>query len=160
MKTCSKCKTEYPATLEYFPPNKHTKDGLTSHCRICHSANTKNWQKENKEKVNEKYRNWYKKELSLNREKYNNFSKTWYKNHTDYNRIKVRAYNKRVRQATLNNFEIRKQLQEIYKACPPGYEIDHIIPLNGKNVCGLHVPWNLQYLTVEENRKKGNRITL
>jgi 5-methylcytosine-specific restriction endonuclease McrA len=37
------------------------------------------------------------------------------------------------------------------------HEVDHIIPLQGDNVCGLHVPWNLRVTTMRANRAKGNR---
>lgn len=52
----------------------------------------------------------------------------------------------------------KKQIVEFYKNRPEGMEIDHIVPLNGPNVSGLHVPWNFQYLTPEENRTKSNRL--
>lgn len=47
---------------------------------------------------------------------------------------------------------------QFYLNCPDGYEVDHIIPLNGELVSGLHVLNNLQYLTVRQNRAKGNRF--
>lgn len=48
-------------------------------------------------------------------------------------------------------------IEQFYNDCPEGYEVDHIVPLNGRYVSGLHVLENLQYLTRSENASKGNR---
>lgn len=40
------------------------------------------------------------------------------------------------------------------------WEVDHIVPLQGKEVSGLHVPWNLQVIPRTENIKKRNKLIL
>lgn len=38
------------------------------------------------------------------------------------------------------------------------FEVDHIIPINGKDVCGFHMAENLQIITRSENRSKGYKL--
>ena len=61
--------------------------------------------------------------------------------------------NRKLRIAKFGQEGIRK----FYKECPEGMVVDHIIPLQGKRVSGLHVIWNLQYLTPAQNMSKGNK---
>ena len=49
------------------------------------------------------------------------------------------------------------KIEEIYRNRPEGYHVDHIIPLHGELVSGLHVESNLQYLSEAENLAKSNK---
>ena len=49
-------------------------------------------------------------------------------------------------------------IRQFYRDMPSGCVGDHIIPLRGENVSGLHVEGNLQYLTPKENAAKRNHF--
>lgn len=57
------------------------------------------------------------------------------------------------------NWADLNKIREIYANCPEGYHVDHIVPLHGKLVSGLHVENNLQYLPAIDNCKKNNKFT-
>ena len=109
-----------------------------------------------------KFKNWYynkggKKICSDRRKK-------WYatphgKSVEDAKRVRRRAtqLNATPKWLTKND---KEKIRKIYAKCPKGYHVDHIIPLRGKSVCGLHVPNNLRIITAHKNQSKGNRFDI
>jgi len=73
-----------------------------------------------------------------------------------YNRSKSAKYRSDLIQRTPAWVDL-SAITAFYLKCPIHYEVDHIIPLNGRLVSGLHVLENLQYLTPDKNREKSNK---
>lgn len=153
MKKCTVCK-EIKPLIEYST-NRSEKDKHNKRCKVCTAAYGREWRATHKERALKTSRKFERK----NRKKRRNKCKKWRSN----NREKSRAYAAKRKLAILNrtlSTLFDKEIEEIYKNCPKGYEVDHIIPLQNPLVSGLHVPWNLQYLPSAKNRSKHNRINL
>lgn len=107
----------------------------------------------NKEKVLKRHAVW----RGENKEAQKKYDTLWRQKNRGKARAKVRNYQARKLKAMPAWAEV-ELIKQFYKNCPEGYEVDHIVPLQGKNVCGLHVLANLQYLPRTENRKKSNKF--
>lgn len=72
---------------------------------------------------------------------------------------------KRVRDQVKLSKHFQDEIDKIYKSAflirssGEDVHVDHIVPLAGENVTGLHVPWNLQIISAEDNLKKSNKFT-
>lgn len=162
MKYCKYCNTTKP--LSEFYKKKTGKFGVKAECKSCTSLyEKKRWQK-NKNKPRTEARIQYRKQHYLdNKEKALKQSKEWSKNNLHKKRI-YRA-NRRAYLLKATPFWSDKQfIQQIYeqaylmsKKSGIKYEVDHVIPLQGKNVCGLHNQFNLQIISMMDNRSKANK---
>jgi hypothetical protein len=77
----------------------------------------------------------------------------------EYRALKQGIRNRRVRKATPLWADL-DAIEKIYKQRKLGEHVDHIIPLKGKNVSGLHVAENLRIIPASENLKKRNKLLL
>lgn len=147
---------------------KRNKEKLAVEARERYQANhakyldkKKKYYQENREEIREKqlkYRN-------ENKEKVLQSNRQWRKNNPDKareNDVRCRYRRYKARPAWLT-VEQQKQINTIYKECRRmtietgiQYHVDHIVPINGETVCGLHIPENLQILTASENCSKRN----
>jgi hypothetical protein len=129
----------------------------------------KKWNNENKEKMLEAAKKHYEKIKDNNEFKLLNSSKV--KEWAKKNPHKVLEQSARKRATKLKrvpcwltkqDFENIKQIyleaKQLSDKEGKKYHVDHIIPLRGKYVSGLHVPENLRILLAEENMAKSNKF--
>ena len=142
-----------------------------SWCISCEKSRKDSWRLKNRDKDARNKSLW---KLN-NREKVLASSKLYYKNNTEKCSESISKWKKENKDKVNLSTTLRRErlklstpkclteldelfLIEIYDlASRRGMEVDHIIPLKHKNVCGLHAPENLQLLTKSENSSKGNR---
>jgi len=156
----------------------HTAPRFTANrmCTICYREQMEFMTGEKKQKYLEKSRHRDKLRQSERREQQKRNYKKWYlyrdimrkANPITQRRIRESQYavTTRKRRATICRDDpatmiwidsIYNEARALTKQTGIQYSVDHIVPLRGDDVCGLHVPWNLQIMTKSENCSKGNR---
>lgn len=159
MKTCNACKVE--KDYSEFHKNKKSKDGFQERCKSCRAIYRKQYYEKNKDREYELKKIWRTtdKARAWRRE----WDKKFKKENAGYysalnNERRARKLQRTVKWGSPDKIreiyeeaaEMRKQGQNVH--------VDHIIPLQGENVSGLHVENNLQIITAEENLRKSNKF--
>ncbi len=162
-KECSSCGVEKPT--DKFTRNKTKKWGLDSQCKLCKSRQDKEYRRKNKHKL----RKYFEEYHVLNRERKIRIACTWQSNNKDksnYNKRKneIKRMKRLPSWITKEEFKqieaLYKKAKDLFKETGNEYHVDHIIPLNGKLVSGLHVLSNLQVILAKDNLSKSNRFMI
>jgi hypothetical protein len=135
------------------------------------------WKKANRERINElnrenydpeKRREYFADYRKANKDKRDAYNKEWLNEHPGLANAYAAKRRDAVRKAapscaSLQDLEEIKGIYALAKQMTEltgqPHHVDHIIPIKGKSVCGLHVPWNLQVITATENLKKSNKVS-
>lgn len=148
-------------------------------CDACNRERVKQWRKDHPDKLREVNRTQYE----TRKEQRKDTQRKWNAANAAYAAEYARAYRKANPEVAREWRQNNKQravwyattrraaklqrtpkwadgaaIEAFYLACPPGHHVDHVIPLRGKLVSGLHVVNNLQYLTDKANMSKGNKF--
>lgn len=186
MKICILCKVNKP--VEEFYKDRTRRDGLDYKCKVCRSKVSKVFHdsrrelKQKKDRLKEKPKNtlykpskksivegkqnpeYYREYYLANKEKKKEYYFSYYKNNKSLYTARVHK-RKALEARALPKWADLKAISEIYKerekiSKETGilHHVDHIIPLNSKVVCGLHVEYNLRIIPAVDNLRKGNRL--
>lgn len=132
--------------------------------RDIHNIRVKRWQSNNVEKIRETQKAW----ALANPEKVKAKTKRWReRNPEKYTAAAVASVARRAKRSpkwiTSDDRWLMAQFYDMAKLRTKitglTWEVDHVIPLRGKEVSGLHVPSNLQVILKSENRAKRNFVS-
>lgn len=159
MKICNICNIEYP--LSFFQKHKASVGGRIHQCKNCVSAKITQWRLDNPEKYKAQLERAKivrgtveDKETFLNRRKKNAMGRAVVSNNYAHRRrlktvIRDELTDFAFHEASLLR-DMRKEVTGI------DWHIDHIVPINHKDACGLHVAANFQVVPAYWNRVKRN----
>ena len=163
-KVCTTCKQNKP--LSEYSPRKNRPLGIHYSCKVCLAAKAREWRKtkvyteEYKEKARVRAAKWREENPEWN----SRIKREWSALHRHTKRAAAKRYEQRKNKRTppwltdQHHHDISMYYwlaQDLKKVTGDTYHVDHIVPLNGRDVCGLHVPWNLQVLPADVNLSKG-----
>jgi len=159
MKHCHTCKTDKPFT--FFSSHSETKDRLYPLCKECKKAYDKQKYEANKEQKKSKRKEHYENNKLQTRLK----QKDYYTNNKEIF-VASSAKRRALKEQATPKWASTKEIQSFYNLASyftwvsggfVKYHVDHIVPLKGKEVCGLHVQNNLQILKSVDNLRKSNK---
>jgi len=174
-KRCAKCEQTKPQ--EMFSRNRTAPDGREHYCKECKKRQVGKWQERNpdyqKQWYAEKGREYARQYYHENKEAIRSTNRIANKDWREKNRSrkdvqeKRNAYNAernkakkdrtppwltREQKKLIRSFEV--EARRLTDETGILHHVDHIAPTLGANISGLHVPWNLQIITAEDNVKK------
>jgi hypothetical protein len=160
---CKECKKQYHKN--WYLKNKEKRDEQKSIYKKNNKEKiklqTREYLKKNKGSVSKRQREYYLENrdeiLKKCRDRYN----VQYKENPAKIASKSRARDvHRANMYSKLSPALKAEVDGIYIFCKifNGFEVDHIVPIKGEKISGLHSPFNLQAISISENRSKGNRF--
>lgn len=172
MITCTKCNLSKPP--DDFYTERRKLNGKQSECKLCARIRNAQWAANHPEKMIEYKSIWHKKNIDLVLSRVKKWAKENPEKRAQYN-SKYNKANRASANARLAAYRAAKfratvswtneiAVKEFYsfakiksKLTSAEWEVDHIVPLQNKLVCGLHTHYNLQVIPASENQSKNNR---
>lgn len=163
MKTCSdkNCLIKTPQALScFYKSSERHSFGVGSRCKSCVKKHATRWNISHPEVANRAIKNWNDR----NKDKRLASVKRYAKRHPDRVNARTAKYQSSKKNAVPKwlSEEDHFRMSVFYTAArffswkyKQRIEVDHIIPIRGKGINGLHVPWNLQFLERSKNMSKG-----